>query len=49
MQTNFLSKCLFVQRGPTPSDETGPDSAYNGDFYMFIEASDPRRAGDTAV
>lgn len=35
--------------GPTPSDPTGPDSAYNGKFYIYIEASDPRRPGDTAI
>ena len=37
-----------LHKGTTPSDETGPDRAYNGDFYIFIEASRPRRQGDRA-
>lgn len=34
--------------GPTPSEETGPPSAYDGSYYIFIEASAPRQTGDTA-
>ncbi|ELT88550.1 hypothetical protein CAPTEDRAFT_184991 [Capitella teleta] len=34
--------------GPTPSEETGPDRAYDGSYYIFIEASSPRRSGDSA-
>ena len=34
--------------GPTPSKETGPRTAYNGAYYMFIEASHPLRKGDKA-
>ena len=33
----------------TPSYETGPDHAYNGEYYIFIEASNPRTEGDKAV
>ena len=35
-------------KGSTPSGQTGPRRAYNGDFYIFIEASKPRRHGETA-
>ena len=35
-------------KGATPSKETGPDRAYSGDFYLYIEASNPRRQGDNA-
>ena len=37
-----------LHKGETPSDETGPSRAYNGDFYMYIEASKPRQPGDRA-
>jgi len=37
-----------VHRGSTPSRPTGPDFAHHGDFYAFIEASDPRRPNDEA-
>ena len=33
---------------PTPSDPTGPDQAYNGLYYIYIEASSPRVPNDTA-
>jgi len=33
---------------PTPSDPTGPDQAYSGRWYIYIEASDPRKLNDTA-
>ena len=35
--------------GSTPSTNTGPSSAFNGQFYMYIETSDPRRLNDTAL
>ena len=35
--------------GLTPSKLTGPDSAYSGGFYIFIETSDPRVPGDNAM
>ena len=38
-----------LHTGSTPSGFTGPDRAYNGDYYIFIEASQPRREGDRAV
>ena len=34
--------------GTTPSFDTGPYQAYDGDYYLYIEASEPRIAGDTA-
>ena len=36
------------QTGATPSSETGPSKAADGDFYIFIEASKPRKLNDTA-
>jgi hypothetical protein len=55
--TNFL--CGMIQdqtdqfdwtvfSGPTPSDPTGPDSAFDGKYYVYIEASEPRVFGDEA-
>ena len=38
-----------MQRGGTPSEETGPDQSYNGNYYIYIEASSPRRPNDKAV
>ncbi|KAI0225942.1 Zinc metalloproteinase nas-36 [Lamellibrachia satsuma] len=40
-----------VRSGKTPSDETGPSSAYRGSRpnYIYIEASSPRRLGDEAI
>jgi hypothetical protein len=35
--------------GRTPSYGTGPGKASSGSYYLFIEASWPRRNGDTAV
>ena len=35
--------------GRTDSDMTGPDYAFNGNYYIYIEASKPRRQGDRAV
>ena len=32
----------------TPSADTGPSTAYNGDFYLYFEASSPRQEGDEA-
>ena len=37
-----------LRSGPTPSEQTGPSSAYSGNYYIYIEASKPRRAGDEA-
>ena len=37
-----------VFTGPTPSDPTGPDSAFDGKYYIYIEASEPRVYGDEA-
>ena len=37
-----------VQSGPTPSFRTGPFYAFHGENYMYVEASEPRRAGDFA-
>jgi len=34
--------------GGTPSTGTGPSGAANGNYYMYIETSSPRRPGDTA-
>jgi len=33
---------------PTPSDSTGPDFPYDGNFYIYIEASSPRKPNDEA-
>jgi len=35
--------------GGTPSGSTGPSSAKEGKWYMYTEASSPRRAGDNAI
>jgi len=37
-----------VYSPPTPSDPTGPDFAYSGQFYAYIEASAPRQLNDKA-
>jgi hypothetical protein len=37
------------QSGKTPSSSTGPSSASKGSYYLFIEASSPRKNGDKAV
>ena len=34
--------------GPTPSDPTGPDQAFNGNWYIYIEACNPRQLNDSA-
>lgn len=34
--------------GSTPSSETGPSSAFDGNYYLYIEASKPRKYGDNA-
>jgi len=33
----------------TPSSRTGPSEAADGDYYIFIETSSPRRSGDKAI
>ena len=39
-----------LRSGSTPSSETGPNSAYGGSgFYIYIEASNPRRMNDEAM
>ena len=38
-----------VQSGKTPSDETGPSEAFDGKHYIYVEASNPRKAGDKAT
>merc|ERR1712226_759419 len=35
--------------GSTPSEETGPSVASQGFYYMYIEASNPRKEGDEAL
>jgi hypothetical protein len=35
--------------GKTPSSSTGPSKAKGGAYYMYIEASSPRKSGDKAV
>ena len=37
-----------VFTGPTPSDPTGPDFAADKDYYIYIEASNPRMPNDEA-
>ena len=37
-----------IHSGSTPSRPTGPDIAYHGYYYAFIETSDPRRPNDEA-
>ena len=37
------------QSGRTPSGATGPMEAYDGQYYVYIEASDPRQPGDSAA
>ncbi|KAK2188838.1 hypothetical protein NP493_122g05011 [Ridgeia piscesae] len=38
-----------LKKGATPSRTTGPDSAYNGKYYIYIETSKPRKYGDKAI
>ena len=38
-----------LQTGATPSFETGPVGAHTGTHYIFIEASRPRKRGDSAM
>ena len=38
-----------IGRGKTPSQETGPSRAFSGDYFMYIEASSPRKPGDKAM
>ena len=33
--------------GKTPSLDTGPSSAFNGAYYIYMEASSPRVQGET--
>ena len=35
--------------GQTPSATTGPWFAASGDYYVYIESSDPRTSGDVAL
>ena len=35
--------------GSTPTENSGPDEASNGEYYMYIEASDPRENNDRAM
>lgn len=37
-----------IFNAPTPSDPTGPDFAYSGNWYVYIEASAPRQPNDRA-
>jgi len=45
-QTDQFDWTVF--KGPTPSDPTGPDAAYDKEYYAFIEASEPRVMNDEA-
>ena len=36
-------------KGKTPSKNTGPDRAVSGEYYIYLEASDPRKPGDQAL
>ena len=38
-----------LKSGKTPSEETSPNGAAQGNYYMFIEASNPRKRGDRAL
>ena len=38
-----------LQTGPTRSQETGPPGAYSGQYYVYIEASNPRKRNDQAM
>ena len=38
-----------INMGPTQSSDTGPDSAHNGSFYLYIESSPPTDFGDEAI
>lgn len=35
--------------GRTSSDDTGPDGAKEGKYYLYIETSSPRKQDDRAV
>ena len=38
-----------LQSGSTPSGDTGPSVASQGNYYMYIETSSPRKEGDKAL
>ncbi|XP_052711506.1 MAM and LDL-receptor class A domain-containing protein 1-like isoform X2 [Crassostrea angulata] len=38
-----------TRQGSTPSSDTGPSSAYEGETYSYIETSSPRTEGDVAI
>ena len=38
-----------IHKGATPSHGTGPDTAADGSWYMYLEASNPRQLGDEAL
>ncbi|MBN1338240.1 MAG: hypothetical protein JXA03_02890, partial [Bacteroidales bacterium] len=37
-----------LNQGPTPSSGTGPAAAYDGNYYLFTEASDPNSPNKSA-
>eukprot|EP00966_Prymnesium_polylepis_P333016 7388484-Prymnesium_polylepis.1 len=44
--TGVNSNSWLRQSGSTPSPDTGPSSAHEGEWYMFTESSSPRQMGD---
>lgn len=38
-----------LHHGSTPSDNTGPERAHSDNYYIYIEASEPREKNDYAV
>lgn len=36
-----LEEGWILRSGPTPTEETGPDGAFMGDYYLHLEASGP--------
>lgn len=39
----------IIWTGLTPSDNTGPVGSHDGQYYIYIEASEPRKPGDKAM
>lgn len=47
--TDNFDWTIWSQRTPSGERQTGPSQAYNGNYYIYIEASNPRKQGDQAV
>ncbi len=41
-----LAEGWILQSGPTPTTNTGPDVAFSGDYYLYLETSGPAGTGE---